>query len=68
MMKNIKMSTGITAIISLVTAVCIFLLFLTASSSIMNTMWETAVENMETSLEDRAAVIEEYVDLSLIHI
>lgn len=62
MMKNIKMSTGITAIISLVTAVCIFLPFLTASSSIMNTMWETAVENMETSLEDRAAVIEEYVD------
>jgi len=62
MMKNIKMSTGITAIISLVTAVCIFLLFLTASRSIMNTMWETAVENMETSLEDRAAVIEEYVD------
>lgn len=61
-MKNIKMSTGITTIISLVTAVCIFLLFLTASRNMTQTMWETAMENMETSLEDRAAIIEEYVD------
>ena len=61
-MKNLKMSTVITATISLVAAVCVLLLFLSASSSMMNTMRKTAVDNMQTSLEARTAIIGEYVD------
>lgn len=61
-MKNLKMSAVITTIISIVTAVCILLLFLTASRSMMETMRDTAVDNMQTSLEARVAIIEEYVD------
>ncbi len=61
-MKNFKMSAVITVIISLVTAASILLLFLTASRSMMTTMRDTAVDNMQTSLEARAAIIEEYVD------
>ncbi len=61
-MKNLKMSTIITAIISVVAAVCILMLYLVASRSMMVTMRDTAVDNMQTSLEARAAIIEEYVD------
>ncbi len=61
-MKNFKMSTIITATISVVAAVCILLLYLVASGSMMRTMRDTAVDNMQTSLEARAAIIEEYVD------
>lgn len=61
-MKNLKMSTVITTIISVVAAVCILLLYLVASRSMMVTMRDTAVDNMQTSLEARAAIIEEYVD------
>lgn len=61
-MKNQKMSTVITLIISAVTAVCILLLFLTASNNTMVTMRNTAVDNMQTSLESKTAIIDEYVD------
>ena len=61
-MKNQKMSTVITLIISAVTAVCILLLFLTASNNTMVTMRNTAVDNMQTSLESKSAIIDEYVD------
>ncbi|MCM1191715.1 MAG: methyl-accepting chemotaxis protein [Butyrivibrio sp.] len=61
-MKNLKMSAVITTIISVVAAVCILLLFLTASRSTMETMRDTAVDNMQTSLEARVAIVEEYVD------
>ncbi|MBO5282742.1 MAG: methyl-accepting chemotaxis protein [Lachnospiraceae bacterium] len=61
-MKNLKMSTVITAMISVVSAVCILLLFLTASRSMMVTMRGAAVNHMQTSLEAKAAIIDEYVD------
>lgn len=61
-MKNLKMSTVITTIISLVAAICILLLFLSASGSMMKTMRNTAMDNMHTSLEARVALIQEYVD------
>lgn len=61
-MKNLKMSTVITAIISIVTAASILLLYLTASRSMMLTMRDTAVDNMQTSLEAKTALIAEYVD------
>lgn len=61
-MKNQKMSTVITVIISVVTAVCMLLLFMTASNNTMVTMRDTAVDNMQTSLESKATIIDEYVD------
>lgn len=56
------MSTVITTIVSAVAAACILLLFLSASRSMMVSMRNTAVDNMQTSLEAKAAIIEEYVD------
>lgn len=61
-MKNQKMSTVITVIISVVTAVCMLLLFMTASNNTMVTMRDTAVDNMQTSLESKTTIIDEYVD------
>lgn len=61
-MKNQKMSTVITAVVSLVAAVCILFLFLTASNNMTVAMRNTAMNNMETSLNARAEVIEQYVD------
>lgn len=61
-MKNKKMSTVITAVVSCVSAVCILLLFLVASNNMTAAMKETAMNNMETSLDARAEVVEQYVD------
>ncbi len=61
-MKNLKMSTIITTIVSVVAAACILMLYLSASRSMMVSMRNTAVDNMQTSLEARTAIIEEYVD------
>lgn len=61
-MKNLKMSTVITTIVAVVAAACILMLYLTASRSMMVSMRDTAVDNMQTSLEARTAIIEEYVD------
>ena len=61
-MKNLKMSTVITAIVSCVTAVCILLLFVVASRNMTVAMKETAMNNMETALNARAEIIGQYVD------
>ena len=61
-MKNQKMSTVITAVVSLVAAVSILFLFLIASNNMTVAMKNTAMNNMETSLNARAEVIEQYVD------
>lgn len=61
-MKNLKMSTVITTIVAVVAAACILMLYLSASRSMMVSMRDTAVDNMQTSLEARTAIIEEYVD------
>lgn len=61
-MKNQKMSTVITAVVSLVAAVSILFLFLVASNNMTVAMKNTAMNNMETSLNARAEVIEQYVD------
>lgn len=60
-MRNQKMSTVITAIVSSVTAVCILLLFLIASQNMTVAMRNTAMNNMETSLNARSVLIEQYV-------
>ena len=59
--KNKKMSTVITFIISVMTAVCMLLLFITASNNMVGNMRETAMDNMQTSLESKTAIIDEYV-------
>ena len=59
--KNQKMSTVITFIISVMTAVCMLLLFITASNNMVGNMRETAMDNMQTSLESKTAIIDEYV-------
>lgn len=61
-MKNQKMSTVITAIVSCVTAVCILLLFVVASRNMTVAMRDTSMDIMETALDARAEVIEQYVD------
>ncbi len=60
-MKNKKMSTVITAIVSCVTAVCMLLLFLVASLNMTSAMRDSARNNMVTSLNARAQLIEQYV-------
>ncbi len=60
-MKDRKMSTVITATVSLVAAVCILFLFLMASNNMTVAMRETAMNNMETSLHARAELLEQYV-------
>lgn len=61
-MKNQKMSTIITVIISFVAAVCILFLFLIASRNMTVAMRDTAMENMATSLNARANLLEQSVD------
>lgn len=61
MIKNRKLSTVITAAISLVSAICITLLFLFANNSMTTAMKTTSIDNMKTSLEAKTKIIEQYV-------
>lgn len=61
MFKDRKMSTLITISISLVTFICIFLLFLVANQNMTKAMKQTAMNNMKTSLEAREKIVEQYV-------
>lgn len=60
-MNNLKISTVITTTVSIVTAICILLLFLTASRNMTVAMKGTAMNTMETSLNARTELIEQYV-------
>lgn len=60
-MKNKKMSTVITVTISAVAAACVLLLFLIASRNMTTAMKSTAIANMQTSLNARATLLEQYV-------
>ena len=62
MLKNLKLSTVITGVVSIVVAVCILLLFLLSNNSMMKAMKETSLNNMNTSLEAKTQTIEEYVN------
>ncbi len=59
--KNLKMSTMITASTALVTAVCTLLLFLFANSNMMSAMHDTAMNNMNTTLVAKTEIIEQNV-------
>ncbi len=62
MLKNQKMSTVITILISLVTAVSIAVLFFIANSNMTTAMKNTAMNNMKTSLEAREKIVEQYAE------
>ena len=61
-LKNQKMSTMITVSTALVTAICIWLLFLIANNNMVSAMRETTMNNMDTTLVAKTGIIEEYVD------
>lgn len=60
-MKNRKMSTVITGSISLMVAACILILFLVASRNMIQSMRDISMDNMETSLNARAELLEQFV-------
>ena len=62
MIRNQKMRTMLTAVISLVTVVCITLLYLCAQAGMTGLMKKSALENMKSSLKAQTTLIEEYVD------
>lgn len=61
MIKNQKMRTMLTVVISLVTVVCIALLYFFAQAGMTGLMKKSAIENMKASLKARTVLIEEYV-------
>lgn len=61
MLKNRKLSTSITALISLVAAVCIFILFIISNNNMTKALRESAEENMITSLNTKSQIIDQYI-------
>lgn len=62
MIKNRKLRTTLTSVITLVTVVCIALLYVSAQSGMTTLMKKSALENMKASLNAQTTLIEEYVD------
>lgn len=62
MLKNRKMSTMITLMITLVTIVCMTLLFGITRSNITNIMQRSAMKNMRSELVAQSTLLEEYTD------
>lgn len=62
MIKNLKMRTTLTTVISLVTIICIALLYLSARTGMTALMKESALGNMKAELNAQTTLIEEYVD------
>ncbi|MBP3610331.1 MAG: methyl-accepting chemotaxis protein [Lachnospiraceae bacterium] len=60
-MKNRKMRTKLTTMITLLVVVCISLLFLSAQSGMTALMKQSALEHMKFALSAQAALIDEYV-------
>ena len=61
MIKNLKMKTMLTSVISLVTVICITLLYLSTRAGMTGLMKNSAMEHMELALNAQAILIEEYV-------
>lgn len=62
MIKNLKMRTVLTCVISIVTVACIACLYLSAQSGMTALMKKSALENMKSALNAQTTLIEEYVD------
>ena len=61
MMKNRKMRTMLTSVITLLVVICIGLLFLSAQSGMAALMKQSALERMKFALNAQTTLIEEYV-------
>ena len=61
MFKNMKLSTSITITITIVVITCIAVLFSTANGNMTKAMKNTAIDNMITSLDAKAQIIEDYI-------
>ncbi len=61
-MKNKRMSTVITTVVSCISAACILLLFLIASKNMTDAMKLSTENTMEMSLNAKTKAIEQYVD------
>lgn len=61
MIKNFKMRTTLTGVISIVTILCIALLYISARSGMTALMKESALTNMKSELNAQTTLIEEYV-------
>ena len=59
--KNQKMSTMIAVSTALVTAVCILLLFVIANNNMVSAMYDTAMNNMNTTLVAKTEIIDQNV-------
>ena len=62
MMKNLKMRTVLTGVISIIVVICITILYLCAKSGMTALMKKSALENMKLELNAQATLIEEYID------
>ncbi len=60
MIKNQKISTTLTIMISLVTAICIALLFFSVNAKLTEIMKNSALKGMQTELIAQATLLEEY--------
>ncbi len=61
MMKNRKMRTMLTSVITVLVVICIGLLFLSAQSGMTALMKKSALEHMKFALNAQTTLIEEYV-------
>jgi hypothetical protein len=64
MFKNMKLSTSITIAITIIVISCMGVLFYTSNGNMTKAMRNTAVDNMYTSLNAKAQIIESYVESS----
>lgn len=60
-MRNQKLSTKLTIAISLIAVVCVALLFVTANHNMTTATRKSGMDIMQTSLEAKTKLIEEYV-------
>ena len=61
MIKNLKMKTALTSVITILTILSITLLYATTQSGMTSLMKTSAQNNMKSSLNSQTTLIEEYV-------
>lgn len=62
MLKNRKMSFVITGTVSVIVAIGMIILYILANNNLTKAMKQDAFNNMQTSLESQAKIIEQYVE------
>jgi len=64
MFKKMRLSTSITIAIAIIVITCTGFMFYISNSNMTNAMRNTAIDNMITSLEAKAQIIESYIESS----